>query len=78
VRVSSSLVLSCDDCPSLSSLVTASGAQDFYRGRASTLFAGQPPGGRHRTARCVWSAVLRQAHCGRATIVPRNLPALAA
>jgi tripartite-type tricarboxylate transporter receptor subunit TctC len=29
----------------VSSFATSSGAQDFYRGKSVTLFAGQPPGG---------------------------------
>ena len=75
MRASSSLVLSLATIVlALSSLVTASGAQDFYRGKSVTLFAGQPPGGGIDSEMRLVGQFFGRHIAGEPTIVPRNLP----
>ena len=75
VRASSSLVLSLATIVlALSSFATASGAQDFYRGKSVTLFAGQPPGGGIDSEMRLVGQFFGRHIPGEPTIVPRNLP----
>jgi tripartite-type tricarboxylate transporter receptor subunit TctC len=75
VRASSSLILSLTTIVlALASLATASGAQDFYRGKSVTLFAGQPPGGGIDSEMRLVGQFFGRHIPGEPTVVPRNLP----
>ena len=75
MRASSSLALSLATIVlALSSFATASGAQDFYRGKSLTLFAGQPPGGGIDSEMRLVGQFFGRHIPGEPTIVPRNLP----
>jgi tripartite-type tricarboxylate transporter receptor subunit TctC len=75
VRASSSLVFSLATIAlGLSSFATSSGAQDFYRGKSVTLFAGQPPGGGIDSEMRLVGQFFGKHIPGEPTIVPRNMP----
>ncbi len=75
MRASSSLVLSLATIVlALSSFATSSGAQDFYRGKTVTLFAGQPPGGGIDSEMRLVGQFFGKHIPGEPAIVPRNMP----
>ena len=75
VRASSSLALSLATIVlALSSFATPSGAQDFYRGKTVTLFAGQPPGGGIDSEMRLVGQFFGRHIPGEPALVPRNMP----
>jgi len=54
--------------------VSASQAQDLYRGKSATLFAGQPPGGGIDNEMRLVAQFLGRHIPGEPAIVPRNMP----